>query len=208
MFWICPFPEHSFSEPKVGIFKNLIFQLQVLFLILCQRKNCVPAENCTGYYQAIAYDLDCIQKHPTVCQVLRFLLLNCFWNKKSKQERYLWSQDIVSQFWLRGLCSSSTLDTVYKLRQDLSQVIINHHEMLHSECPKIREDVNLEVHQDGSFIGLGLYLTDHITVKKIISEFFSTNHYTIRSKWVVENSRFAGVGAEVIQRSNLFFWKL
>ena len=53
--------------------------------------------------------------------------------------------------------------------------------------------------------GLGLYFTDHITMKNIISEFFSTNHYTIRSKWVVENSRFAGVGAEVIQRSNLFF---
>ena len=101
----------------------------IIFDIMSEKKKCVSAENCTGYYQAIAYDLDCIQKHPTVCQVLRCLLLNCFSNKKSKQERYLWSQDIVSQFWLRGLCSSSTLDTVYKLRQDLSQVIINHHEM-------------------------------------------------------------------------------
>ena len=33
-------------------------------------------------------------------------------------------QDTVTQFGLRGLCASSTLDTVYKVRQDLSQVLI------------------------------------------------------------------------------------
>ena len=36
------------------------------------------------------------------------------------------SQDTVSQFWLRGLCPSSTLDTVYKLRQELSQVLFRY----------------------------------------------------------------------------------
>ena len=33
-------------------------------------------------------------------------------------------QDTVTQFGLRGLCASSTLDTVYKVRQDLSQVLM------------------------------------------------------------------------------------
>ena len=33
-------------------------------------------------------------------------------------------QDTVIQFGLRGLCASSTLDTVYKVRQDVSQVIM------------------------------------------------------------------------------------
>ena len=33
-------------------------------------------------------------------------------------------QDTVTQFGLRGLCASSTLDTVYKVRQDLSQVVM------------------------------------------------------------------------------------
>ena len=37
------------------------------------------------------------------------------------------SQDTVSQFWLRGLCPSSSLDTVYKLRHDLSQVFSRYH---------------------------------------------------------------------------------
>ena len=31
-------------------------------------------------------------------------------------------QNTVSEFWLRGLCPSSKLDTVYKLRQDVSEV--------------------------------------------------------------------------------------
>ena len=33
-------------------------------------------------------------------------------------------KDTVTQFGLRGLCASSTLDTVYKVRQDLSQVLM------------------------------------------------------------------------------------
>ena len=62
-------PDNLISEKKME---------SIIFDIMSEKKNCIPAENCTGYYQAIAYDLDCIQKHPTVCQVLRCLLLNCF----------------------------------------------------------------------------------------------------------------------------------
>ena len=65
----------------------------------------------------------------------------------------------MSQFWLRGLCSSSTLDTVYKLRQDLSNVhlIQNRHLSAEEESLPdiIRGDVSSEVHQDGFFTGLG-----------------------------------------------------
>ena len=81
---------------------------------------CFAAENCSALYgpTQVAYDLDCRYKHPTVCQVSSCLQLLL----KSKHVFYVF-QDTVSQFWLRGLCSSSSLDTVYKLRQDLSQVI-------------------------------------------------------------------------------------
>ena len=50
------------------------------------------------------------------------LVLSYFRNQKRKKNFFCIFQDTVSQFWLRGLCSSSTLDTVYKLRQDLSNV--------------------------------------------------------------------------------------
>ena len=84
---------------------------------------CFAAENCSALYgpTQVAYDLDCRYKHPTVCQVSSCSQL--LRKSKGKKDFFDVFQDTVSQFWLRGLCSSSSLDTVYKLRQDLSQVI-------------------------------------------------------------------------------------
>jgi hypothetical protein len=63
--------------------------------ILISEPTGFTAENCSGFETGIAFDLDCTQKLPTVCQ---------------NTEEY---------FKLQGLCPSSRLDRQYKLRQQM-----------------------------------------------------------------------------------------
>ena len=57
-----------------------------------------------------AWDVDCRQRFPTVCQVVPSI---------AHSLHTVLHQDTASLFQLRGLCPSSTLDTVYKLKPAL-----------------------------------------------------------------------------------------
>ena len=120
----------------------------------------------------------------------------------------------MSEFWLRGLCPSSSLDTVYKLRQDLSQVhsrVVfsiswNAMWMLFCTLSWIRVDDSLGDLLVGSSIGLGENYWQIITdVKNGSKNSALVYHFLLlyelkfvrRSEWAVENPRFPRVGAEV-----------
>ena len=119
-----PIPWLHISEPTgfIGWVFNFTFKPSGSPIPKMRFSSLLSAENCSGFshpsLRKTAYDLDCRQKHSTVCQVSQSLWIAENIQKMGK----IFVQDTVSQFWLRGLCPSSTLDTVYKLRQDLSQV--------------------------------------------------------------------------------------
>jgi hypothetical protein len=80
-----PIPWLSISEPTGFTGRSRL----VLMSSSCS------AENCSGFPHSkvttTAFDMDCREKYSVVCQ------------------------DTASQFWLRGLCTSSPLDPLYKL---------------------------------------------------------------------------------------------
>ena len=74
-----------------------------------------------------AFDMDCRQKFSTVCQVLHPQEATCCEGLKIQQiNQPLQSQDTVSQFWVRGLCPTSSLDTVYKVHLYLHLLLYQH----------------------------------------------------------------------------------